>query len=162
MASSWIVRRQRSDGSTTYRVLFRLGGRESMPKHGGSFRTMREATARRNWLAGELAAMRTPDVRSLAAPAGEPTLANVAETWRGSRIDVADGTAATYRVNLGRILERLSELRIGDIRPADVAEFAGELDADGVARERSGRRLRRSQWCSTSPTSRRTRFATRR
>jgi integrase len=135
MASSWIVRRQRSDGGTTYRVLFRLGGRESMPKHGGSFRTMREATARRNWLAGELAAMRTPDVRLLVAPAGEPTLANVAETWRGSRIDVADGTAATYRVNLGRILARLGERRIGDITPADVAEFASELAVDGLARE---------------------------
>jgi integrase len=96
---------------------------------------MREATARRNWLAGELAAMRSPDVRLLVAPAGEPTLSNVAETWRGSRIDVADGTAATYRVNLGRILARLGGRRIGEIAPTDVAEFAGELAADGLARE---------------------------
>ena len=64
-----------------------------------------------------------------------PTLANVAETWRGSRIDVADGTAATYRVNLGRILARLGERRIGDIAPADIAEFASELAAEGLARE---------------------------
>lgn len=135
MASAWIVRRQRSDGCTTYRVLFRLGGRESTPKHGGSFRTMREATARRNWLVGELAGMRTPDLRLLVVPAGAPTLAKVAETWRESRIDVAAGTAATYRVNLGRILARLGGRRVDEITPADVAEFAGELAVDGLARE---------------------------
>lgn len=135
MASVWVVRRQRGDGGTTYRVLFRLGGRESMPKHGGSFRTMREAAARRNWLGGELAAMRTPDFRLLTAPTGVPTLAKVAETWRASRIDVAAGTASTYRVNLGRILARLGSRRIDEITPADVAEFAGDLATDGLARE---------------------------
>ena len=135
MASAWVVRRQRADGGTTYRVLFRLGGRESTPKHGGSFRTMRAATARRNWLAGELAAMRTPDLRSLTAGAGAPTLAKVAETWRESRIDVAAGTAATYRVNLGRILARLGGRRVDEITPADAAALAAELAADGLARE---------------------------
>lgn len=135
MASVWVVRRQRADGGTTYRVLFWLGGRESTPKHGGSFRTMREATARRNWLAGELAAMRTPDLRSLTARAEAPTLTKVAETWRESRIDVAAGTAATYRVNLGRILARLGSRRVDEITPADAAEFAGELAAAGLARE---------------------------
>ena len=96
---------------------------------------MRAATARRNWLAGELAAMRTPDLGSLLAPAGTPTLLKVAETWRASRIDVAAGTAATYRVNPGRILARLGGRRIDAITPADVAEFAGELATDGLARE---------------------------
>jgi integrase len=135
MASAWIARRPRSDGGTTYRVLFRLGGRESTPKHGGSFRTMREATARRNWLAGELAAMRVPDLRLLEPSAAAPTLARVAGSWRRSRIDVADGTAATYRVNLGRILARLGERRIDEIAAADVADFATELAAGGLARE---------------------------
>src|SRR4051794_28031922 len=107
MPSAWIVRRSRRDGGTIYRVLYRLGGRESTPKHGGSFRTMREATVRRNWLAGELAAMRVPVILLLDASAAAPTLASVAVTWLASRIDVAEGTMATYRVNLGRILARL-------------------------------------------------------
>jgi integrase len=116
-------------------VFFRLGGRESTPKHGGSFRTMREAVARRNWLAGELAAMRVPDIRLLDARIASPTLAVVAERWRSSRIDVAEGTVATYRVNLGRILARLGTRRVDEITPADVAEFAGELAEAELARE---------------------------
>jgi hypothetical protein len=135
MPSAWIVRRSRRDGGTTYRVLYRLGGRESTPKHGGSFRTMREATVRRNWLAGELAAMRVPDILLLDASAAAPTLATVAVTWLGSRIDVADGTMATYRVNLGRILARLGTHRVDGITPADVAELAADLAAEGLARE---------------------------
>ena len=135
MPSAWIVRRQRSAGATTYRVLFRLGGREAAPKYGGSFRTMREAAARRNWLSGELAAMRVPDLRLLESQDGMPTLATLAESWRGSRIDVAAGTAATYRVNLGRILGRLGGRRVDEITAAEVAQFAGELAADGLARE---------------------------
>lgn len=62
MASAWIARRRRRAGDATYRVLFRVGGRESIPKHGGSFRTMREARIRRDWIAGELAAMRDSDI----------------------------------------------------------------------------------------------------
>jgi len=135
MPSAWIVRRSRRDGGTTYRVLYRLGGRESTPKHGGSFRTMREATVRRNWLAGELAAMRVPDILLLDASAAAPTLASVAVTWLASRIDVAEGTMATYRVNLGRILARLGTSRIDGITAADVAELAGDLAAEGLARE---------------------------
>ena len=84
MPSAWIVRRQRSAGVTTYRVLFRLGGRESTPKHGGSFRTMREAVARRNWLAGELAALRVPDLRLLDVPDA------TCRRWRPSRRAGAD------------------------------------------------------------------------
>jgi len=135
MPSAWIVRRSRRDGGTTYRVLYRLGGRESTPKHGGSFRTMREATVRRNWLAGELAAMRVPDILLLDASAAAPTLATVAVTWLGSRIDVAEGTMATYRVNLGRILARLGTQRVDGITAGDVAELAAELAAEGLARE---------------------------
>jgi integrase len=96
---------------------------------------MREAVARRNWLAAELAAMRVPDIRLLDARTASPTLAVVAERWRSSRIDLAEGTAATYRVNLGRILARLGTRRVDEIRPAAVAEFAGELAEAELARE---------------------------
>jgi integrase len=39
-------------------VRFRFGGRESVPRRAGTFRTQREAKIRRDWVAGELAAMR--------------------------------------------------------------------------------------------------------
>jgi len=31
--------------------MFRVGGRESMPRYGGAFSTMREAKIRRDWIA---------------------------------------------------------------------------------------------------------------
>ena len=62
MASAWVARRQAKRG-TRYRVMFRLGGRESAPRYGGSFATLREARIRRDWVAGELAAMRIPNLR---------------------------------------------------------------------------------------------------
>lgn len=96
---------------------------------------MREAAARRNWITDELAAMRVPDLGLIATTAAAPTLARVSESWQGSRIDVADRTAATYRVNLGRILTRLGQRRAAAITAADVAAFAGELAAEGLARE---------------------------
>jgi integrase len=134
MASTWIIRRQRRDGGTTYRVLFRLGGRESMPKHGGSFRTMREARIRRDWIAGELAALRVPSLE-LGSPAGPQTLGATAAAWRASRVDVAEGTAATHRVNLRRILPALGDRDVHSIEPADVAAFISRLHAGGLKRE---------------------------
>jgi integrase len=54
---------------------------------------------------------------------------------RDSRIDVAESTVATYRVNLHRILARLGQRRVDELTAGDVAAFAGELAAEGLARE---------------------------
>ena len=134
MASTWIVRRRRSDGGTTFRVLFRLGGRESMPKHGGSFRTMREARIRRDWIAGELAAARVPNL-TLSSPSRERTLEAAAASWRASRVDVAESTATTHRVNLRRILPVLGDRAVASIEPTDVAALVAHLHEGGLKRE---------------------------
>jgi integrase len=135
MASAWIRRRQTSKGEARYRVEWRAGGRESTKHYAGSFATMREANARKAWALGELAALRIPDVRLLRAPELAPTLRDVAERWRASRVDVADGTAATHRVNLGRIVPRLGERAVDEITPADVADLVAALRTGGLARE---------------------------
>jgi integrase len=134
MASTWITRRVTKDGQTRYRVMFRVGGRESSPRYAGSFATAREAKVRRDFVAGELAGMRVPDLQLL-APEAAPTLAVVAERWRASRVDVADGTGSTYAVNLNRILPRLGSRPVDELTPADVADLVAELHADGLARE---------------------------
>src|SRR5262249_54451218 len=108
MASAWIAVRPTADGGKRYRVMYRLGGRESAPRYAGSFSTRRDALARKAWVVGELAAMRLPD-RRLAADAARPTVAEVAAAWQASRVDVAAGTLETYRVALGRILPRLGQ-----------------------------------------------------
>jgi len=61
MPSAWIAKRKTKTG-IRYRVMWRGGGRESAPRYGGSFGTMREANARRSWIVGEFAAMRIPDL----------------------------------------------------------------------------------------------------
>ena len=58
MASLVITTRRTSSGPR-YVVRFRLGGRAYPIVHAGSFRTLKEAKARRHLVAGELAAGRT-------------------------------------------------------------------------------------------------------
>jgi hypothetical protein len=65
MASVWIRPRAKKDGSKRYRVEYRLGGRESAERYGGTFRTMREATLRKAWILGEIAARRVPNLNAL-------------------------------------------------------------------------------------------------
>jgi hypothetical protein len=65
VASSWITPRTTSGGAKRYRVEFRVGGRESATRYGGSFRTRREALARRKWVDDELAALRFPNIHVL-------------------------------------------------------------------------------------------------
>jgi hypothetical protein len=97
MASSWIITRATKAGEKRYRVEFRLGGRESATRYGGSFRTKRQADGRRRWIDGELAARRVPVLRSLEQERRAPTLAEAAKGWRDSRVDVAEQTANMYR-----------------------------------------------------------------
>jgi integrase len=134
MPSVSITRVERG-GSIRYRVRYRLGGRVSTLRHGGSFATLREARLRRDWIAGELAAMRAPDLRLLAEAPPPETLAEAAARWRASRIGVSEGTLRTYDVNLGRIVPVLGDRPADAIGPSDVAELVAKLHADGLARE---------------------------
>jgi hypothetical protein len=118
VASAWVARRPVKDG-VRYRVMFRLGGRESAPRYAGAFKTMREAKSRRDFVAGELAAMRVPDLRLTAGSA--PTLVTVAEQWRASRVDVSEGTRVLHRVALGRVLPILGDRTIDTLTGDDIA-----------------------------------------
>jgi integrase len=129
---SRIIRRPTVAGGTRYRVRYRLGGREAATLYGGSFKTMREAKLRRDYIAGELAGKRPPDLRAaVAAPAAGPTLRELAASWQAARVDVAAGTAQTYRVALGRLLPRLGDRPAGELEPSDVAALVAELAAAG-------------------------------
>jgi integrase len=135
MASAWIEKREGASG-TRYIVKYRLGGRESARRYAGSFSTRRDALARCRWVEGELAAMRIPRVGRLEeSMKAAPTLAEVAERWRASRVDVAEATAIGHRVQLKRVLPILGSRRIDEITPADVAELVGTMHAEGRKRE---------------------------
>lgn len=133
MASTWLTTRAAKDGSKRFRVEFRAGGREAPTQYEGSFKRKADA-ARRRWIVGELAALRVPDIRQV-AQAAPATLRTVAEAWQRSRVDVAEGTAQTYRVALGRLLPRLGDTPVAAITSEAVAQLVADLHADGLKKQ---------------------------
>jgi integrase len=126
MSSAWVERRATKAGAR-YRVKFRVGGRESVPRYAGAFRTAREARIRRDWVAGELAAMRVPDLAVLAEPTPAPTIIEAAKRWQESRVDVAEATRVQHRSSLHSLLPLIGTRRIDDFTAGDVADLVAEL-----------------------------------
>ena len=114
--------------------MFRLGGRETAPRYGGSFKTHREALTRKAAIAGDLAALRVPDLR-LSVPPTPTMLRQVAGRWKDSRVDVSAGTMQTYEVTLGRLLPRLGDVALDSIDAETVAALVAELHADGLKKQ---------------------------
>ncbi len=136
MPSAWIERRKIANGQARYLVKYRLGGRESAHRYAGSFETRRAALTRRAWVAGELAAMRVPTINVTDSPSRlAPTVAETAERWRASRVDVTDATAVGHRVQLARVLPLLGSRRVDEVTTSDVAELVAGLHANGRKRE---------------------------
>jgi integrase len=133
MPSAWIERRATGDGEARYLVRYRLGGRESSRRYGGSFRTMREARIRRDTLAGDLAALRVPEVR-IAEPARPQTVAQAAARWQASRLDVAEGTRVLHRVALDRVLPVLGAVAVDRLSVDEVCDLVAALAERGYAR----------------------------
>lgn len=136
MASSWITPRTTKSGKPRYRVEWRLGGRESATRYGGSFRTKAEAIARRRWIDGELAALRVPDIHSLAVePERLPTLAEAAQRWMASRVDVSENTRLQHRSAVRAAVRELGSRRVDAITPTDVVALVATLAERGRKRE---------------------------
>jgi integrase len=135
MPSSWIIRRETASGPR-YRVLYRLGGRESSAQYAGSFKRQEDARARKRWVDGELANLRVPDLAALElAPARASTVSEAAERWRESRVDVSDGTRVLHRVALARVLPVLGDRRVDEIDVAAVNQLVSSLAVAGKKRE---------------------------
>jgi integrase len=136
MPSVWITKRPTKAGEVRHRVMFQTGGRETMPRYGGSFKTRREAQRRKAWVSGELVAMRVPNIRALAgAQQLAPTVREAAARWRDSRIDVTEGTRVLHRVALDRVLPILGDRRVDELTADDVNALVTQLDAKGRKRE---------------------------
>jgi integrase len=96
---------------------------------------MREARIRRDWVAGELAAMRVPDLKALQEPESEPTLREVAVRWQASRQDVRETTAVQHRTSLSHVNRLLGGRKCGDIGWEDVQRMIDVLAHENRARE---------------------------
>jgi len=133
MPSSWIIRRESSSGPR-YLVRFRVGGRESEQRYGGSFRRQEDARARKRYIDGELAALRVPNL-NVAAESTGTTLSQAATRWQASRVDVSLGTAQTYRVALNRLLPRFGDLPLEQLDAQAVADLVAELHGAGLKKQ---------------------------
>lgn len=129
MASAFIVTRRTKTGDRRFVVRYRLGGRAWPIQHGGSFSTMKEARARRDLVAGELAAGRNP-AEALSAMVQRPiarTFRDVAEQYRTSRVDYAEETTKNMASHLKAILPTFGDLEPAAITPADVQTWIASL-----------------------------------
>lgn len=131
MASSWILARGEGP-SRCFRVLYRLGGRESRQHYGGSFKTKREAFERCRWIDSELAGRRIPDLGSLETATTAPTFATAAERWLASRLDVAEGTTAQLRTSVSRAVRVLGSCSVDEVSGHDVAAMIADLHGEGL------------------------------
>lgn len=120
-----------------YRVRYRLRGSNSTPRLAGTFKTKREAELRERWVAGELAAMRVPDLRALAELPPRLTVSQAAAVWQASRIDAAPSTRVLHRVALGRMLPTLGAVAVDELTPAMVGAWV----ADAAAGRLKGSRI---------------------
>jgi integrase len=134
VASAWIRPRPTSDGGKRYRVEYRLGGRESRIRYGGSFKTRKLALQRKAWIISELVAQRVPDLQTLAEPVQALRVTEAGERWFRTRIDVAETTKTRHGVEMKRIIRVLGSRPVSDVTPAEVAEFVSGLATEGYSR----------------------------
>jgi integrase len=132
VASAFITTRN-TKGGRRYVARYRLGGRAYPIEHGGSFATMKEARARRDLIAGELAAGRNPaDLLRTMVTANPQRAADLAE-WRdrflASRLDIDDNTTKNYRSALKKLCERFGDRDPHDLTATDMVEWVAELAA---------------------------------
>jgi integrase len=133
VSSVWIRKRVTGAGSARWRVEFRLGGRSTSVRYAGTFGTLREAELRKKYVSDELAAKRVPSLKD--AIVKSLTLAQAAERWRASRLDVSENTKLQHRSAVRRIPAGLLAKRVDAVTAQDVADVVVALHAAGKRRE---------------------------
>ena len=129
MASVFVTTRRRAT-ATSYAVRYRLGGRAYPIQHGGSFKTMREARARRDLIAGELAYGRKPAdlLRAITDTRPVRTFGDWAEAYLDTRrVDSADETIKAIGSHLKTVLPTFGTRDPASITIADVQEWIATL-----------------------------------
>lgn len=130
--ASLTIRTRQTKGGPRYSVRYRLGGRAYPLVHGGSFRTLKDAKARRDLIGGEIAAGRNPaDLLATltAKPAPHMTIAHWRDRFLASRIDVDENTVKSYRTALKKACDHFDGRDPATLRADDVAAWVSELAA---------------------------------
>ena len=129
MASASITTRSTKTGEKRFLVRYRLGGRAYPLVHAGSFRTLREARARRDLVAGELAAGRNPNIMLAAQPATVATFSQWADRWLVTRVDLDESTVKAYGYHVRHLAKHFDQAPEA-ITVADVQQW---IAASGLA-----------------------------
>ena len=136
----WRAARPGERGERRYLVRWRLGGRESRLRHGGSFPTRREAEARERYIRDELAAGRVPESNPGRAMEGAPTVEAVVRAHIAARVDVGEGTRDQYGYQLARLPADLRALPVPELTAGVLQAWvngevaAGRYGAAAIAR----------------------------
>jgi integrase len=130
VASAFVVTRKTKTGDPRFVVRYRLGGRAWPVQHGGSFQTMKDARARRDVIAGELAAGRNPAdlLQTMSERPKVRTFAEWAEAYRASRPDIGEETRKNMASHLKRLLPAFGDRDPAAITASDVQEWIGAQD----------------------------------
>jgi integrase len=134
--SAYITKRETKTGAR-FVVRYRRGGRGFSVEHAGSFKTLRDARLRRDFVAGELAAGRDPREALARQETPRRTLREWAEVYRASRIDFAAETRKNMESHFRRLLPSLGERYPDELVPADVREWVArnaDLKPSSLAR----------------------------
>jgi integrase len=125
MATLSITKRVTASGPR-YDVRFRRGGSDFPVERGGSFKTLKEAKIRRDFIGRLLAAGQDPRPHLTAKPDPvvlKTTLSQWGEKFIDSRIDVTRGTLSNYRIHLLTFNETFGSREPEAITPEDVSAF---------------------------------------
>ena len=127
MATATITTRRTSSGPR-YVVRYRLCGRAFPLIHGGSFRTLRDARARRDLVTSEIAAGRNPAelLGAMLSPAPKVTTASYFEVWKQSRLDLDPRTLANCDFHWKRLEPAFGELAPEEITYTHVQEWIAD------------------------------------
>lgn len=118
-------------GERRYLVRWRFAGRDSRLRHGGSFRTRREAELRRRYLLEEIAAGRIPDVNPGLVVERSPTVGEVLRDYIAARVDVGEGARRNLRSDRNRLPADLLALRVGEVSRAVLQRWVGAQVDEG-------------------------------
>ena len=129
MATITINTRKTASGKR-YDVRYRLGGRTYPVVRAGTFKTEREAKARRDLVAGEIANLRNPaDLLVALADTTEQaiSLSTWSERFLASRIDVDVNTKKNYTSALRKVGETFGDRDPASITASEIAEWIAAL-----------------------------------
>jgi len=132
-----VITTRRTKSGPRYVVRYRLGGRAWPIAHAGSFRMLREARARRDLVAGEIAAGRDPaeTLQALRERAPERSVEEWGKAMVASRLDVSESRIEFLELALRtKINPMFGERLPRQIRPSDVQEWVAQLDEKLAAR----------------------------